>query len=151
MDYRQILSLLAEKREKFLEIERVTEPMFYAQVDAIAECMEKRESLLNEVSEIDSRLAQLTEGQEQVKAALSHKCERRSLSPDLAEIYDGSMGVKAVVNRIVQNESGVRLHMEAEKQRIGEELEKLGQSASSVAGQYYNFLRTDRGYMEKKI
>lgn len=152
LNERALLGLLEEKRKIFVEIEKITEPMLYVQVEVLEECMKNRESLLAEVREIDQKIDYRIDGQEAMKQALKHNCERQQLSAGLAALYDASLQVKAVVNRIIQNESGIRLHLEAEKDRIRGELEKMSQSSSSVASQYYSTVQRATSHeIEKKL
>ena len=108
--YIQILALLAQKKTLFSEFENVTETMYCMQAEDLAAAMDQRGLLLEQVAELDRQLAACAAGREDIRAALAHSCGREGLAPQLAEIYDAALAVKAVVNRLIKNKDSVYLH-----------------------------------------
>lgn len=141
MDNRmQILQLLAEKQQLFSEIEKMTEDLCAQQVDELVQCMEKRGELLEQIKVIDCKIEKNCG--EELRPVLHHACARGDLSQDLVKYYDAALAIKAIANRIIKNEDGVRLHLESEKQRIAKKLEELNHSGFSVANQYHRSVET---------
>lgn len=138
----QILRLLSDKRDLFLEMEEVTSAMCLQQVEQIAESMDRRSRLIERIDLVDASLADLCAGRDWVRAAMQHTCDRDGLPQELGEVYDASMAVKAVVNRIVRNDDAVKAHLEFEKQRVLQKVEELNRSGTAVANQYYQSVKT---------
>ena len=141
-DYSTEMGLLAQKKQLFLELEAVTADMPLYQVEELAECMEERGRLLKKIEQIDEELRTRFASDEPLHSALNNQCDREGLSPALRELYDASLGVKAVVNRIIKNESAITDHLEYEKQRITQKMEELNQSGGVVADKYYRSVQT---------
>lgn len=138
----QILRLLSEKRDLFLEMEEVTSAMCFQQVEQIAESMDRRSRLVGRIDMLDATIRDLCAGRELVQACIHHTCDRDGLPQELGEVYDASMAVKAVVNRILRNDDAVKSHLEFEKQRVLQKVEEMNRSGTSVANQYYQSVKT---------
>lgn len=142
MKYGRVIEILNEKRKLFLEIERVTEPMYYGEADEIADCMEKRSTLIEKIILLDNEIKELCAGDEPLRDALNNKCNRQGLIESLAEVYDASTGVFAVINRIIGNQKAIEEHLLDEKARIEEKIKETESSGYSVANQYYQSIQT---------
>lgn len=148
--YTQILALLAQKKTLFSEFESVTETMYCMQAEDLAAAMDQRGLLLEQVAELDRQLAACAAGREDIRAALAHSCGREDLAPQLAEIYDAALAVKAVVNRLIKNKDSIYLHLESEKQRIRAKMEELNSGGASVAERYHQSVLTSVSPQPKK-
>lgn len=133
----EILSLIAEEKELFLQIEQATEAMCTAPVEEIEPLFDKRQQCFERVVGLRERLGALSgQGGREVEEALHNRCKRLGLSPELAAIYDAAMGVKAVASRIQQYDPLVESHIKSLQSEIMAKIEKINQSGASVAGQY---------------
>lgn len=141
-DYTAVSALLAQKKQLFLELESVTADMSLYQVEELAECMEKRSRLLQQVEQADDELRLICSADEQLRQVLNNQCSREELSPTLAALYDASLSIKAVVNRMMKNDDAIKEHLEYEKQRITQKIEELNQSGAVVADKYYRSVQT---------
>lgn len=141
-DYTAVSALLAQKKQLFLELESVTADMSLYQVNELAECMEKRSRLLQQVEQIDAELKLMCITDEELRQVLNNRCPREGLSPQLSALYDASLSIKAVVNRMMKNDDAIKEHLEYEKQRITQKIEELNQIGAVVAGKYYRSVQT---------
>lgn len=134
---RELLSLLGQERELFLKIEVATEAMCVASAEEIEQCVNERQRYLDEIAALKIRLHELGDASgEAVVAALQNSCGRNALTGDLAALYDASMAVKAVANRIQQYDEEIREHVEMVKEEILKQIEKMNQSGNAVASRY---------------
>lgn len=137
-----LLGLLARKKECFLQVEAITEEMAVVGVEELSACMDRRARLLETVGGLDEEIRALAAGRPELLAALNHTVGRAGLPPSSARLYDASLSVKTVVNRIRKNEETVREHLELEKQRILSRMEELNRSGPAVAEQYRRSVQT---------
>ncbi len=144
VDYNLILQKLEQKRKLFAEMESITSAMTLYKVEELAQSMQKRSKIINAIDEIDLQLRAQAEQNELLRRALNNSCDRSPLDGDMARVYDASLAVKAIVNRIIQNEQSVKKHLDFEKSRVLEGIEKLTQSGLSVADRYHKSVQTGR-------
>ena len=140
-DYSHILELLAQKKALFLELESVSADMPLYQVEELAECMEKRGVIFRDAEQVDEELGMLSASDPELRLTLSNRCNRDGLSPALLAVYDASLGVKAVANRIQKSDGLIKEHLEYEKQRITQRMEELNHSSEKAADKYYRSIQ----------
>lgn len=140
----QLLPLLARKKLLFLEVEEVTSDMCVLSIEDLVIHTDKRGRLLEEISKIDEEIKLLCDNDTALWDALNHICGRQDLPDELAELFDLSLSIKAVINRILKNEDNIRLHLISEKQRVVEKMENLNMSGTSVAERYHRSVQTGR-------
>lgn len=138
----QLVALLGQKRDKLLEIERVTDWMYSLEVEELEVCMEQRSALFADIDALDRSMAGLCGDDRELAEALHQGRPKETFAPALQQVYDAALSVRAVGYRLLQNIEGVRLHLESEKQRIADKMEEINNSASSVADQYYRSVQT---------
>lgn len=138
----EILSLLREKKELLLEIEQVSNEMKNAPAEELMSLFTRRGELLERAKTLGERIDLLAEGDETLTAALKNSAEPGTLEGELFSVYDESLRIKAVANRILREEEGIKEHIQAEKDGLLEKLQGLNSSSSSVAGSYRRCVQT---------
>lgn len=131
-----LVALLAEKKELFLACERATGEMSVCQVEELDVFSRRRQEAIDGAIALDVQIETLSAADEAIQAALHNSCDRRALTPRLGAIYDASLAVKAVANRILQNEDTVRGRIELEKERLLDKIQNINSSGSAVAVRY---------------
>ena len=150
MEYLQeIAARVDEKRELFLRIEQVSERMREASADELAELFAERGELLEQVQALDENIKELAKGDESILAALANKSEPETLEGDLKKIFEASMKVKAIANRVANGELIIKEHIEAERDGLREKIEEMNASSQSVAGSYMRSVKT--GYPQSLL
>ena len=142
----QIVLLLQEKRERYSRFEQVTNEMMMLSPDEFQKGMDTREALLNDIKQIDAQITQQCCDNTPLRQVLNAQCDRDGLPEDLAQIYDVSMSVRAIMNRILKNESILQTYIEDQKILILEKIQELNNSSQSVADKYHRSLE---GAVEK--
>lgn len=140
--FQQLVDLLLKKKELFLELEETTSDMSVVPFESLVDRMEQRGQLLEEIGRIDGEIKEICQGDDEARAALNHTCDREGLTPELEQLYDLSLGIKAVVNRVMKYEEQITMHLEFEKKRIEEKMEALNVSGSAVANRYHQSVQT---------
>lgn len=138
----EILSLLGEKKSTLLEVEQVSDEMKNAPAEELLALFTKRGELLESAQKINERINALAEGDEPLMAALKNSCEPAALSAELAEIFDESLRAKAVANRILHEEEGIKEHIQSERDELLVKIENLNSGGASVAGSYRRSVKT---------
>ena len=150
MEYLQeIAARVDEKRELFLRIEQVSERMREASADELAELFAERGELLEQVQALDENIKELAKGDESILAALANKSEPETLEGDQKKIFEASMKVKAIANRVANGELIIKEHIEAERDGLREKIEEMNVSSQSVAGSYMRSVKT--GYPQSLL
>ena len=142
--YIEPLQLLNRKKNLFLQLEEITGSMTLLEVDELLTCIEQRGVLLTEVADIDATLHAYYLTDPMLKSAISHSCTKNDLSPALCDLYDISLTIKSIVNRITLNDGNIRLHLKFEKERILSNIEKLNKGGTGVADKYHRSTQTGR-------
>jgi len=135
-NFDRILDLLKEKLEIFLTIEKLTNMMFTSPVDELSVILTERGDLLQKALLIESKINKEVDDKACIKGVLDNTDDISKLSDDLLKIYDASMRVKAVLNRLNKLEKDVQLRLENERYMILERIESMNSSSNSVAGNY---------------
>lgn len=149
--YLQIIQFLSTKKELFLEIEATMDLLSYGEVDEITACMEERNKIIEQVKAIDIKIKAVCEKDKMLLAALNNSCNKSEISPTLIEIYDASLGVKAVVNRIMNNDNMVTMHLEHLQKKVLKQIKQMNTSVYVVADKYHRSLEgvTKRNFSKK--
>lgn len=132
----QLVLLLQEKKQLYSRFEHITNEMSALSPDDFQASMEAREGVLTQIKELDNRVIGLCYEDDAARHALNAQCDRGALAEDLAQIYDTSMSVRGIMNRILKNESTLRQMMEDHRAKILEKIEELNTSGLSVADKY---------------
>ncbi len=138
----ELLILLNQKKEIFLTFEQISENMAFLTAEDLPESVEQREYLLEKIAAIDAEMQPLLAGNEKLQAVLNHNVAPDKLSAPLAKLYEASLGVKAIINRILKNSNFIREHMENEQERILMQMEDLNKSGAVVAERYHQSVST---------
>lgn len=136
----ELMYILAEKRDLFLACERATEEMCICPTEEMETYTAQRQEHLERARAIDDRIKVLSEGDETLQAALRNTCDRGGLPAHLSVVYDTALAVKAVANRILQNEEIVRQRIELEKERLLDKIYDINVSSSATAARYEKFV-----------
>ncbi len=137
-DYTRLCELLNKKKKLFFELEAVTDGMVGASVEEIEAAMEKRADIFSAIEATDKEISNAVKNDVEAKAAIDSKGSGEGLSAPLAAVYNGSLAVKAVANRILQNEAMVRKHIEAQLEKLRETIAELNTSGESTAEKYHH-------------
>lgn len=140
--FADIISLLEEKRNTLCEIESISNEMRNAPAESLAGLFEKRGELLETAREQGERIAALAEGNDALAAALKNAGEPNSLSPELSEIYDISLRIKSIANRVLREEDGVKEHIQMERDGLLKKIEELNSGSAAIAGNYRRVVQT---------
>lgn len=132
----QIVSLLAEEREQLAEVERLTEEILYAPSDDFIALIADRGGYLSRAVVAENKLKALSACDETLHSVLSGQAELNSLTPDLQEVFEASLRVKAILCRIKRLEPQVVTRMENERAEALSHIEELNRSSGSIAGTY---------------
>ena len=140
--FEEIRALLEEKKNVLSEIERVSDEMKYAKAEELIELFAQRGELLESAKAFGEKIDALAIGNEPLTAALKNSCEPTSLSAGLGEIYDVSLRIKAIANRVLREEEGVKEHIQLERDSLLQKIEDLNSGSASVAGSYLRSVQT---------
>lgn len=142
------LQLLREKEQLLLELETLSEQMLGMHVDELADAVKKRQSLLLQVQERDNQLRLWCDDDAPMREAMNQTAVPQEET--LRALYQASLSVKAVANRILQGEQAIERHMQAERTRLKKKIEKLNQGGASVAKMYRKSMEIGHAPMYKK-
>lgn len=147
-----ILDLLAQKKSLFLQFEQESEAMCFGSADEMDLHMCERLKLQQQIQDIDDQLAPLYQAVPEAAQAASLTGTRDAFPPEIAAVYDASMAVKGVVNRILLNEPTLLERVQLERSALLRKLEETRQSSSSVANGYYKTMSTGhRPFLGPKV
>ena len=141
-NYAQTFHFLTRKKNLFLQIEEITDNMCLLQVEELLVSVEARQIRLEEITQLDITLKEYCQEDPLLKSVLNHDCTTKGLSDELCTLYDIALSIKACVNRIMQNDENVRLHLAFEKDRILSNIEQLNTSSTVVADRYHRSIQT---------
>lgn len=145
----RIFSLLKEKKELLLQIERVTNIMKDAPAEELMDLFTERGELLERAQSLGTEIARYAEKNEEYKAALSSEASPNALSAEAKEIFEASLGVKAVANRVTREDEAVLDHIKSERNKLLDKIKELNSSGAAVAGSYRRSVQT--GVIPKSI
>lgn len=135
-NYDKILDFLKEKLEIFLDVEKLTNMMFSSDIDELSNIISLRGDLLQKAVLIENEINKEVSGKEHIKSVLNISGDMSNLSIETRKIYEASMRVKAVLNRINNLEPEIKERLENERKIILEKLESMNKSSDHVAGNY---------------
>lgn len=142
MEFSEILSLLASQHDDFVQAEKLTEQILYAPAEDFPNLIDQRGTFLEHAVLTENQLKQAGSGEERLRGVLDGSAEPGALSPELREIYEASLRVKAALCRIHRLEPQVVTRMENERAEALSHLEELNASGNSTAAAYSHALRT---------
>lgn len=135
-NYDLVIDLLNEKREIFLEVEKLTNLMLISPIEELSEILEERGEFLQKAVLIENEINNKVSSDECARSILSNSGDMSNLPCDLEKLYESSMRIKAVINRINNLEVEVQERFESERDLILEKIESMNSSSNSVAGNY---------------
>lgn len=138
----EILKLLNEKKILFLEVEQITNDIMSAPVSDIAATLERRGKLLDSVVLLDQKISAFVGNDAVVRSVLNNTCDASSLSKEYSTLFEASLKIKAIVNRIRNSENGIKERITTERDNTLAKIERLNQSSVSVAEKYKRSLET---------
>lgn len=140
--YEQVSALLNEKKGVLAEIEQVSSRMKLADAQEIIELFAERGKLLESAQALTEQIRALSEGDEKLASAISNSAEPSALDGELLRIFEVSLGIKAVINRVLHEEEGIKEHIQTERDGLLEKIEGLNASSSAVAAGYRRSVQT---------
>ncbi len=148
----KLKQLLREKEILFNEVERITNDIFESPVDVINALLETRGSVLEQVNIVNQKISPLIEGDENLRSVLNCTCDISGLSGEMKELFEQSLRIRAVANRIIKNEDCVRQKIENERDSLLEKIETMNSSSKTVAESYKRSVETalPRGFGNSK-
>ena len=148
-----ILQFLDEKKSLFLQFEQESEQMCFCLPDEIEGHMEQRLALQKKIQDLDQQLSALYESLPEAAQAVSNQEDFSDLPATLRPVYDRSLEIKGVINRILQNEPMLKERLELERADLLKKLEENKKSSGSVAQKYYNSIHTgiNKPYFAQKV
>jgi organic radical activating enzyme len=138
----KLKQLLSEKEMLFIEVEKITDDIFEAPVDIINVLLETRGNALEQVNKVDEKLNPLIEDDEHLRNVLNCSCDISGLSGESKELFDQSLRIKAVVNRIIKNQESIRQKIENERDSLLQSIENMNNSSKTVAESYKRSVET---------
>ena len=147
-DLDQMLDLLDQKKVFFLHYEKEMEALPLLPVEELEPCVQRGAILIKKIEELDGKLSQLIQANGPLaRSAVNHDCDRGQLDPELARLYDASLSVKAVANRILKNDDMIRQRISYERDKAMESIKEINTRSASVAGRYRQSAQTVLGGM----
>ncbi len=137
-NYSHVLDMLNEKKVLFLKLEEITSSTVVETSDKIIDSMKKRADLFDSMRELDKKISSEAVKDRRLRDALNNSCNKKDVDETLLEIFDLSLNIKAIANRLVKNEALLFEHLKAERNSILKEIEKLNKSGTAAANRYYN-------------
>ena len=138
----EIILLLQKKKELLLEVEEISASMKIAPAEELMALFTDRGRLLEKAQDVETNIRALTNGNEQMRSALNNSCEPRTLDSELLRVYEESLRVKAVANRILREEEGIKDHITLERDGLLKKIQELNSSSGSVADSYRRCVQT---------
>ena len=142
MIIKEILEVLEHKKQLFLDLEKKTEDMNTLDFQDLVDRIEERNLILKEIEIIDANIKEKVIHDNRLKNILNNTINRDELNEDELSAYLLVLEIKAVVNRIMQYDDLIRMHLDFEKHKILERVENLNTSSSSVAEKYQKSIET---------
>jgi len=132
-----MLSLLEQKKTYLLHYEREMETLPLLPTEELEACIQRGDVLIEKLKELDERLVRLArENGAAVMSTLNHECDRGLIDADMGKLYDAALEVKAVANRIVNNDGVIRERINHEKEKAMEGIKDINAQSARVAGRY---------------
>jgi len=138
----KIIGLLETQRGVFSDIEEITRRMLDEDIENFSPLLEERGKLLEKAVSIEEEIRLISHEDQRIGDVLGNRCDMTAIPDDLAKVFEASMRVKAIINRIKNMEEDIRLRMEAEREAILKKIESLNVSSNSVAGNYKRAVQT---------
>ena len=133
----QMLDLLEQKRTYLLHYEKELEALPLLPAQELEACVLRGELIVEKLKELDGKLGGLLrQNGAAAMSAVNHDCDRGQLDPELGRLYDAALEVKAVANRIVQNNSVIKERIALEREKALEGIRDVSKRSASVAGRY---------------
>lgn len=138
----EILSLLAEELVQLSQVEKLTEEVLYAPSDDFPDIITERGNFLNKAVLAENRLKKITAGNDTLRGVLSGQADLSKLTPEMRNVFEASLRVKATLCRIKRLEPPVITRMENERAEALSHIEELNHSSGAIAGNYKAAVRT---------
>ncbi len=138
VNYLHVLDMLNEKQQLFLRLEETTSNTVVEKSEKFIDSMKKRADLFDSLRELDKKITAEAINDRKLRDALNNITNKKDVDDSLLEIFDLSLKIKAIANRLLKNESLLFEHLKAERNSILKEIEKLNKSGTAAANRYYN-------------
>ncbi len=133
----QTLALLERKNEIFIELETLSNAIPVQTPEEMLTGAKLRSELLKESAQIDEEISFHCQNNRALRDALNNACPRENLSPELTILFDKSLQIKSVANRLANNADMIKGHLEGEKEKLLSDIKKLNTGGSAAANRYY--------------
>ncbi len=147
--FEQAIQHQTEKKQLFAEVEAISEQMLLMEVDELIESVSKRGNLLERVSQQDEMLKALCRQDAAIKEMLNNS--RLPQSPEEQQLYQLTMEVKAIANRLMQGEKTIAEYMQYKRSELRDKIEKLNASSQSTAKRYHQVIAAGIGADSKNF
>lgn len=150
--YKELMELLAEKKEILTTYERVTDGMLgdsLEAVDAILTGMQKRQELIGETDLLDAHIRQLC-GLEEVRLSgiIKNRCDYAGLSDEEQELFRAGQEILGILCRIREKDQALAVCMNKIREKLQEKI-RQSNTNTKFAG-YLNRNDTSTGVLYDK-
>lgn len=152
--FETVMDCLRREKEIFLEIEQLTESLLYAEPDEAARTVERRGERIEQAAALRAQAVSACGEQAALRAAVAME-QQDAADAQAKAVYEASLAVRAVWNRVQLSEQAVVQRLSMEKQALLDKIENLGQDNGQIAGRYFQSVRTglsggSQGILPKK-
>jgi len=140
-DLGPVVSAAEAKLALIKQLEHETNELLYSPVEALNECLKRRQAVLNQLVEAQARLIDLCCGRDDLTSVIDLTCDVGSLPPELHPLCGLSLSAKAGINRINKISPAIENRLAEEKACILKNIESLNISSTSTANKYYRSVR----------
>lgn len=142
MDKEKVLSLLSEEYSALSQLEKCTEALLEAPTDDFGDLLKERGSYLDRAVSAENHLKKLRAADEELSNVLTGNAELSRLTPEMKEVFEASLRVKATLCRVEHLKGPVIARMENERADALNHIEEINRSSGSIAGSYRAAVRT---------
>ncbi len=141
-DIKLVESLLKNKKEILEKIEKATEEMCSKNIETIKNGYETRKRLISMLGQADKEIGSYCSDNAQLREALNNSTPRSGLDPLYINLYDISMSIKAVVNRIIKYDSLVNENVKSKRDETLQKITKINSDFPVSANRYQQGVKT---------
>lgn len=138
----QVLELLKEKQNHFLEFFRITEKMCFCPIEELIDLMEQRLKLQTKIDAINQELEKLYLHAPDLEQAVKQPLETPNQKDETEQIRDLSLSVRGIISQIQEYGPTLQERVELEKEGLMKKIQELNKSSATIADKYYNTIRS---------
>ena len=150
--YKELMELLAEKKEILTTYERVTDGMLgdsLESVDAILAGMQKRQELIGETDLLDAHIRQWCGLEEaRLSGIIKNRCDYAGLSDEEQELFRAGQEILGILCRIREKDQALAVCMNKIREKLQEKI-RQSNTNTKFAG-YLNRNDTSTGVLYDK-